>query len=339
MRDVRVWAGIAAGLLITASCGTQTAVEPVVPPSPSTTKSVSPTVLAATVVPTTEVVSTTMATAAAAPTAPPPPAPPAPNPCSAVDFNNFTYYLPGYEIVKVANGLGERNSPGDKYYVAVQIRDTATGDIGGTNGDAETVVFVDASVGTDERVSDVHVMTCSPRAVTIVASAGGGDRAYGGVRAIAIQNQKLLVDRYADDNGVCCPGAATRTIYSLVDKKLVADEKPVTRKLTVLDGKAPVALGFLFNSSSAVVMGETGKAQRGGFNAFTNQNISLKVEPAGPDQGTVIIDVLLNTTVLGSVSSGDTKQFKLPQDGYYELLARPAKPDVFGRFDAELTVG
>jgi hypothetical protein len=315
----------------------------VLPPAPVTTQSVAPTVLTATTVPTTTATTTTAApttttsvaaTASSAPTT----TTASPNPCAGVDFRNFTYYLPDYELVTVKDGVGARGAPGDKYYVRAKVRAIAVGDIGGKNADAETVVFIDADTGGDERLSDVHVLSCSATAVTIMTSAGGGDRAYGGIRSMAIEDHKLLIDRYADDNGVCCPGAAARTTYVLSEKKLVAEGKPVVRKLTVMAGTAAVPLGFFNNSSTALIMGETGKAQPAGFTAFADQTVSLAVEPAVPDQSAVTIDVVQGAKILASATSGGSTNVKLVADGYYELVARTATDGANARFDGDVTI-
>lgn len=208
MRAARSLASFVVLLGVTASCGSTARPKAVLPPAPLTTQSVAPTVLAATSVPTTTATTTAPATTVTTSPSTPPTTTASPNPCAGVDFRNFTYYLPDYELVTVRNGVGARGAPGDKYYVRAKVRAIAVGDIGGKNADAETAVFIDADTGGDERLSDVHVMSCSPTAVTVMTSAGGGDRAYGGIRSIAIENNKLLIDRYADDNGVCCPGAA-----------------------------------------------------------------------------------------------------------------------------------
>jgi hypothetical protein len=341
MRAARSLASFAVFVGLTASCGSTARPSAVLPPAPVTTQSVASTVLTATTVPTTTATTTAPATttsvAATAPSAPPTTTA-SPNPCAGVDFRNFTYYLPDYELVAVKNGVGARGAPGDKYYVRAKVRAIAVGDIGGKNADAETLVFIDADTGGDERLSDVHVLSCSPTAVTIMTSAGGGDRAYGGIRSIAIEDHKLLIDRYADDNGVCCPGAAALTTYVLSGTKLVAEGKPLMRKLTVMAGTAAVPLGFFNSSSIALIMGETGKAQPAGFTAFAGQTVSLTLEPAGPDQSAVAIDVVQGAKILASATSGGSTKVKLLADGYYELVARAATAGANARFDGDVTI-
>jgi hypothetical protein len=348
MRAARSLASLAGIVSIVAACSSapQSAVVP--PPAPVSTQSVAPTVLAATVAATTRTTAapatpsasaTTASPATPAPVAPTAaPVPPDKDPCAGVDFRNFTYYLPDYELVTVEDGVGARGAPGDKYYVRAIVRAVAVGDIGGEDDDVETVVFIDADTDGEQRLSDVHVMSCSPKAVTITASAGGGDRAYGGIRSIAIQGGKLLVDRYADDNGVCCPAAAARTTYVLSGTKLVAEGNPVIRKLTVMAGAAAVPLGFFNNSSTALIMGDAGKAQPAGFSAFTGQTVSLNVEPVGPNQSAVTIDIVQGGKVLGTAPSGGSLKLKLAADGYYELVARAATAGTEARFDGEVSI-
>ena len=334
---------------VAASCGSTARQSAVLPSTPATTRGLTPTVLATSVVRTTAATSTTTAavttTSAATTTSvantvalAPPTTITSPNPCAGVDFRNFTYYLPDFELVTVKNGVGARGAPGDKYYVRAIVRAIAVGDIGGKNSDAETVVFIDADTGGDERLSDVHVLSCSPTAVTITTSAGGGDRAYGGIRSIAIEDHKLLIDRYADDNGVCCPAAAARTTYVLSEKQLVAEGKPEIRKVTIMGGTAAVPLGFFNNSSTALIMGETGKAQPAGFTAFAGQTVTLNIEPAGPDQSSVTVDIVQGAKVLGSAASGGSTKVKFVADGYYELVARAATAGANARFDGDVTL-
>jgi hypothetical protein len=339
MRAARSLASFVVLLGVTASCGSTARPSAVLPTVPVATPSVATTVPATTAVSTTTATTAapTTTTAATAPSAPPTTTA-SPDPCAGVDFRNFTYYLPDYELVTVKDGVGARGAPGDKYYVRAKVRAIAVGDIGGKNADAETMVFIDADTGGDERLSDVHVLSCSPTAVIVMTSAGGGDRAYGGIRSIAVDDHKLLIDRYAEDNGVCCPGAAARTTYVLSGTKLVAEGKPVVRKLTVMAGTAAVPLGFFNSSSTALIMGETGKAQPAGFTAFAGQTVSLKVEPAGPDESAVAIDVVQGAKVLGSASSGGSTKVKLVADGYYELVARAATAGANARFDGDVTI-
>jgi hypothetical protein len=339
MRAARSLASFVVFLSLAASCGSTARPSALLPPTSLTTQSVAPTVLAATAVPATATTAaSTTSTAATASSSAPPTTTASPDPCAGVDFRNFTYYLPDYELVTVKDGVGARGAPGDKYYVEAKVRAIAVGDIGGQNADAETMVFIDADTGGDERLSDVHVLSCSPKAVTVMTSAGGGDRAYGGIRSIAIEDHKLLIDRYTDDNGVCCPGAAARTTYVLSGTKLVAEGKPVVRKLTVMAGAAAVPLGFFNSSSTALIMGETGKAQPAGFTAFVGQTVSLNLEPAGPDQSAVTIDVVQGAKVLGSATSGGSTKVKLVADGYYELVARAATAGANARFDGDVTI-
>jgi hypothetical protein len=342
MRAARSLASLAGIVGLAAACSSAPQSVVVPPTAPFTTQSVAPTVLANTVVPTT---GTTAVATTGAPTTPAPAPPtaavvsPDKDPCAGVDFRNFTYYLPDYELVTVEDGIGARGDPGDKYYVRAIVRAIAVGDIGGDDDDVETVVFIDADTDGEQRLSDVHVLSCTPKAVTIATSAGGGDRAYGGIRSIAIQGGKLLVDRYTDDNGVCCPAAAARTTYTLSGTELVAEDKPLIRKLTVMDGAAAVPLGFFNNSSTALVMGDASTGKPAGFTAFAGQTVSLTLEPAGPDQSAVTLEILQGTTVLGGTVSGSSAKVKLVADGYYELVARPATPGASARFDGEVTIG
>lgn len=134
------------------------------------------------------------------------------------------------------------------------------------------------------------------------------------------------------------PGSGRGTTYVLSGTKLLTEGKPEVRKLTVMGGTVAVPLGFFNNSSTALIMGETGKAQPAGFTAFAGQTVSLAVEPAGPDQSAVIVDVVEGAKVLGSATSGGSTKVELVADGYYELVARAATAGANARFDGDVTI-
>lgn len=267
-------------------------------------------------------------------------APAAPDPCAGYDFRNFRYYFPDYGIVTVADGVGTRSAPGTLGYVSIQIRDVAIGNIGGPDANAETAILAMAETGKEGRYTDVYVFTCSPAAaVTLTTSAGSGDRAYGGIRSIAIVEGKLVLDRYADDQGACCPGAISRQAFSLDGTVLTAAGPPNVKKYTAANAPGPVAISFFSNTSTAAIGGDTTHAKPAGLVAYAGQRLKVAVLPNVIGENPVTIDVMHEAALLGSVKSGSATVLTLPADGYYELKARATTPGAEGAFDAEVTIG
>jgi hypothetical protein len=307
-------------------------------PSP-TSASVAPSSSASpvTVAPTTPAVTTAvvLASPATAPTVAP-----APNPCAAYDFRNFGFYLPDYELITVTNGRGVRGSPGVLGYVTLDVKNVVVGDIGGTNGNAEVAVFTVAETGTESRFSDVHIFSCAPSgAVTLVVSAGAGDRAWNGVRGISLSGDTLVIDRFTDDQGACCPGAVARRAFHLVGSKLEPTGPFVLRKFINLDAPAALALTFLSGTSTAALSGTTAKAKPVGLNLFAGQRVKVSMSATQPGQSAAIIDFANGSTVEASVTSGASAVFTASADGYYQFVARAATAGVDTAFDAEVTVG
>lgn len=354
-------AAVTSFVLVAAACGATGAPSSTADASPTSkvtaTKSTAPTIAPAIVYsanPSTSTTSSSLAeptpaptTAASvppsitSPTTQPTAAPPAaPDPCSAYDFRNFRYYFPDYGIVTVANGVGVRGAPGTLGYVSIQIRDVAIGNIGGVDADAETAVLAMAETGTEGRYTDVYVFSCSAAAaVTLLTTAGSGDRAYGGIRSVAIVDSKLVVDRYADDQGACCPGAISRQVFSLDGAVLTAAGPPNVKKYTLANAPGPVAISFFSNTSTAAIGGDTAHAKPAGLVAYAGQRLKVAVLPNVIGENPVTIDVTHESAVLGSVSSGSSAVVTLPADGYYELKARATTPGADGAFDAEVTIG
>lgn len=276
-----------------------------------------------------------------APTTHPAPAPlSAPDPCSAYDFRNFRYYFPDYGIVTVTDGVGVRGAPGTLGYVSIHIRDVAIGDIGGVDANAETAVLAMAETGKEGRYTDVYVFNCSAAAaVTLLTSAGSGDRAYGGIRSMSMVDGKLIVDRYADDQGACCPGAISRQAFSLNGAILTAAGPPNVKKYTSADATGPVAISFLSNTSTAAIGGNTAQAKPAGLVAYAGQRLKVVVLPNVIGENPVTIDVTHEAALVASVRSGAATVITLPADGYYELKARASTPGADGAFDAEVTIG
>jgi hypothetical protein len=217
----------------------------------------------------------------------------------------------------------------------------ATGNIGGVNGNAETAVFTNANTGGTGQFSDVHVFSCAGATVTRIVSAGVGDRADDGIRAMSMAGGKLYIDRFTDAAGACCPMAAVRQAFTLAGSSLVATGAPVKRKFMSLDpaaGETEIPISFLPGSSGALLFGDTASARPGGLNASAGQTFTIAVEAPAPGQPNVIVELLQGATVLGSTTSGGTTAVTLPTTGHYQLRVRPTTPGADAGFDLEITI-
>jgi hypothetical protein len=265
---------------------------------------------------------------------------PALNPCAAYDFRNFGYFLPDYELITVTDGQGVRGSPGVLGYVTLDVKDVVVGDIGGANGNAEVAVFTVAETGTESRFSDVHIFSCAASgAVTLVVSAGAGDRAWNGVRGISLSGDTLVIDRFTDDQGACCAGAVARRAFHLVGSRLEPTGPFVLRKFINLDAPAALALTFLAGTSTVALSGTTAKAKPVGLNLFAGQRVKVSMLPTQPGHSGAIIDFTNGSTVEASVVSGASAVFTASADGYYQFVARAVTAGADTSFDAEVTVG
>ena len=311
------------------------------PPTPPTTSAPTTTPVATTVKSVTAAPTTSpkQAAATAAPATTAAPRPPAPNPCSGIDFRNFTFDLPDFGKVTVTNGQGERGTRDSADYAALQVRGVVAGDFGGVDGNAETAVFTNVNTGGTGQLSDVHIYSCSGTIATRLTSAGVGDRADDGVRGISMKGDALAIDRFTDAQGACCPTAVVRQGFRLNGGALSPVGSPAKRKYLSLEaGNTEVPISFLPGTSGAVFFGDTAVGSTGGFDAAAGQKLTLSLEPAYPDNGTVTIDVLMGNKVLGSVESGATKTIELPAKAHYVLKPRPATAGADAGYDGEMTI-
>jgi hypothetical protein len=304
--------------------------------APTTSAPVATSVKSVTAAPTT---SPKPAATTAAPATTSVPKPPAPNPCSAVDFRNFTFDLPDFGKITVTNGQGERGTRDSVDYAALQVRGVVAGDFGGVDGNAETAVFTNVNTGGTGQLSDVHIYSCSGTTATRLTSAGVGDRADDGVRSISIKDDALGIDRFTDAQGACCPTAVVRQGFRLNGGALSPIGAPAKRTYLSLEaGQTEIPISFLPGTSGAVFFGDTAVGSTGGFDAAAGQKLMLSLEPPYPNNGTVIIDVLMGDKVLVSVESGATKTIDLPAKAHYVLKPHPATAGADAGYDGEMTI-
>jgi hypothetical protein len=268
-----------------------------------------------------------------------PPKPRAANPCAGVDFRNFTFDLPDYGKVTVTNGQGERGTRDSADYAALQVRGVVTGDFGGVDRNANTAVFTNVNTGGTGQLSDVHIYSCSGTTATRITSAGVGDRADDGVRGISLRDDALVIDRFTDAQGACCPTAVVRQGFKLNGGALTPIGDPAKRKYLSLEAsQTEVPISFLPGTTGAVFFGDTALGSTGGFDAAAGQKFTLSLEPPYPNNGRVIIDALMGNNLLGSVESGTTTTIDLPANAHYVLKPRPAAGGADAGYDGEMTI-
>ena len=252
----------------------------------------------------------------------------------------MAYDLPESGQVTVVDGQGTRGTASSLDYAALQVRAVVAGDFGGADTAPETAVFTNTNTGGTGQFSDVHVFTCSASTTQLVTSAGVGDRADDGVRAIALANGKLIIDRFADAKGACCPTAAIRQGYRLSGSTLTPSGPAAKRKIISLDivGTADAIITFLPGTNGAVLFGDTSTAHAGGFDASAGQKLTLAIEASPPGTAAAIIDITTGGTVLASATSGGAVTITLPATGHYLLTPHAGPGGEDAAFDAEMTI-
>jgi hypothetical protein len=255
---------------------------------------------------------------------------------------NRIYDLPDTSgPVTVTNGQGTRGTFGSADYAALQVRGLEYNDIGGASAEPELAVWTNINTGGTGQFTDVHVFTCSGTTVTRIVSAGAGDRADGGVRAMRITGGKLVIDRFSASEGACCPVEATRQAYTLTGSALTASGPAEKRRIVPLDnggGGTEVPVTFLPGTSGALLSGDTGSAGPGGFDAAAGQKVTISVDAPPPGLPAAVGELVQGTAVLLSVTAGTTGSATLPSTGHYAVRFKPAVSGAAGGFDAEMTI-
>ncbi|HUF03947.1 MAG TPA: hypothetical protein VMM38_07205 [Aridibacter sp.] len=156
-----------------------------------------------------------------------------------VDFRNFTYEVEfcRTEIsdkITVSNGEFFEEKEVDGYISRrfFSVSGFTYGDLDG-DGNDEAVVISVCNTGGTGNFTEAYVFKVSGGEAKRVVTLEGGDRAYGGLREIRIEDGKMIVD--ASDpgqfGGACCPeGVVTRT-YRLKRNTLEETGKPERKEL------------------------------------------------------------------------------------------------------------
>lgn len=149
-----------------------------------------------------------------------------------VDFKNFTYqpYCAGpgdetrtitikdgqfYEETKTEEGFTNRF-----YFNAFNV---IYGDVDGDTTD-EAIILTLCNTGGTGNFTEGFIYGMKDGQPTLMARIEGGDRAYGGLREVFVENGKILkVERSApgESGAACCPEKIETTIYRFENNELV----------------------------------------------------------------------------------------------------------------------
>ncbi|HXG64210.1 MAG TPA: hypothetical protein VNO70_03825 [Blastocatellia bacterium] len=182
-----------------------------------------------------------------------------------IDFHNYTYRpgcLEGDAPVTVKDGeftRGKVDDP-DSNYIYFAAGEVVYGDLTG-DGQEEAVVETLCNTGGTGQFTDGIIFTMKDGKPVEIGTLGVGDRAYGGIAEIAIENGLLKVGRYGTESGgACCPEYIETATYRLSGNKLIEVGKP-TRKKVQQEEEQPASeakrIRFQRERTTAVLTGAT----------------------------------------------------------------------------------
>ncbi|MBX7172411.1 MAG: hypothetical protein K1X72_15700 [Pyrinomonadaceae bacterium] len=144
-----------------------------------------------------------------------------------VDFNNFTFEpsCAGEETKKVTVKNGEFSEEKkvddyvDRFYF--HVFDFVYGDVNG-DGKEDVIISSVCNTGGTGNFTEGFIYTIHQGKPILIGLVEGGDRAYGGLRKIEIENGVVAVDRNdaGEMGGACCPEFAVKTKYKWDGKEL-----------------------------------------------------------------------------------------------------------------------
>lgn len=155
-----------------------------------------------------------------------------------VDFKNFTFEpgCAGEETQKVTVKNGEFSSEKkvddyiDRFYF--KVYDFVYGDV---NGDSKDDVIISSvcNTGGTGNFTEAFVYTIKNNKPFLLTRIEGGDRAYGGLRKIEINDGVIIVEQndVGEMGGACCPEFAVTTKLKWDGSKLNEVGKPDKREL------------------------------------------------------------------------------------------------------------
>lgn len=159
-----------------------------------------------------------------------------------VDFKNFTYEPfcagPGDETLKITVKDGmfyeeKQTAEGFTERFYFNAYDVIYGDVDGDNTD-EAIVLTLCNTGGTGNFTEGFVFALKDDQPALISRIEGGDRAYGGLREVSIENGKVIkVERSSPGElgAACCPENIETTIYRFENNSLVQVGEKTTREI------------------------------------------------------------------------------------------------------------
>lgn len=156
-----------------------------------------------------------------------------------VDLRNFTYEVEFCQTeasdritVKDGEFFEEKEIDGYTDRRFFKVSGFTYGDLDG-DGKDEAVVISVCNTGGTGNFTEAYVLKMSGGEITRIVTLEGGDRAYGGLREIRIEDGKMIVE--ANDpgemGGACCPEEVVTRTYKLKGGSLEEIGRPERRDL------------------------------------------------------------------------------------------------------------
>lgn len=156
-----------------------------------------------------------------------------------VDFKNFTYQVEfcqteASDKITVSDGefFEEKEVDGYTDRRFFSVSGFTYGDLDG-DGEDEAVVISVCNTGGTGNFTEAYVFKMSGGEAKRVVTLEGGDRAYGGLREIMIEDGKMIVEASdpGEMGGACCPEAVVTRTYRLKNGTLEEIGRPERREL------------------------------------------------------------------------------------------------------------
>ena len=247
-----------------------------------------------------------------------------------VDFRNFTYEygLGEPETITVRDGEFAReikDDPVNALYFS--IVDVVYGDVT-RDGQDDAVVRTVISGGGSGSFSDATIYTMRGGKPVAIGSLGVGDRANGGIHDVRIENGRIVVERYGqEDSGTCCPEYIERNIIELQGTKFEAVAKTSVRGYQDFlydEGPSPHRVKFLKSTSAITLAGSTNNNEAYVLEARESQRVQLDFFSKD-----AMASAAFNASggkTLGTVRAGMPWSGTLPANGDYTISITSKAP-------------
>jgi hypothetical protein len=203
-----------------------------------------------------------------------------------VDFKNFTYEpsCAGEDRTKVTVKNGEFSSEKqtdgyvDRFYF--EVREVNFGDLNADNSE-EALVLTVCNTGGTGNFSEGFVYTLKDGKPALFATVPGGDRAYGGLRTMKVDNGQLVVESNdPGQNGAsCCPELVVTTRYDASTGKLKKVGKEERRALFPSE-RVRFAKGATGTTLTIKIPANEGKRFVVGASAHQTLDVSVNTDKA-----------------------------------------------------------